>query len=55
MVCQQLSKPGTCKVGAIAHPSFLKESDVSGVDGESSQTPPSQKEIPEIGIQKVLK
>jgi hypothetical protein len=35
MVCQQLSKPGTCKVGAIAHPSFLKESDVSGVDGES--------------------
>jgi hypothetical protein len=49
MVCQQLSKPGTCKVGAIAHPSFLKESDVSGVDGES-QTP---QKIPVKSIQKV--
>ncbi|KAK2678876.1 Dienelactone hydrolase [Fusarium oxysporum f. sp. vasinfectum] len=27
-VCQQLSADGICKVGAIAHPSFLKESDV---------------------------
>jgi hypothetical protein len=35
MVCRQLSRRGICKVGAIAHPSFLKESDVSGVDGES--------------------
>ncbi|OJJ70149.1 hypothetical protein ASPBRDRAFT_129961, partial [Aspergillus brasiliensis CBS 101740] len=27
-VCQQLSAEGICKVGAIAHPSFLKESDI---------------------------
>ncbi|KAF5974933.1 dienelactone hydrolase [Fusarium coicis] len=33
-VCQQLSADGICKVGAIAHPSFLKESDVFYVQGE---------------------
>ncbi|RAQ59960.1 dienelactone hydrolase [Aspergillus flavus] len=27
-VCQQLSAEGICKAGAIAHPSFLKESDI---------------------------
>ncbi|KAJ1334954.1 dienelactone hydrolase family protein [Microdochium nivale] len=31
-VCKQLSPAGICKVGAVAHPSFLKESDVFGVD-----------------------
>ncbi|KAF5552225.1 dienelactone hydrolase [Fusarium napiforme] len=33
-VCQQLSADGICKVGAIAHPSFLKESDVFYAQGE---------------------
>ncbi|TIA47529.1 dienelactone hydrolase [Aureobasidium pullulans] len=32
IVCQQLSKDGICKAGAIAHPSFMKESHVFGVD-----------------------
>ncbi|KAJ3537006.1 hypothetical protein NM208_g6484 [Fusarium decemcellulare] len=31
-VCQQLSAEGICGVGAIAHPSFLKESDVFKVN-----------------------
>lgn len=31
-VCKQLSKSGICKVGAIAHPSFMNESHVFGVD-----------------------
>ncbi|RDW79350.1 hypothetical protein BP6252_03988 [Coleophoma cylindrospora] len=31
-VCQQLSTEGICKVGAIAHPSFLKESDIFKVN-----------------------
>lgn len=39
-VCKQLSPAGICKVGAVAHPSFLKESDVFGVDGESSNPNP---------------
>ncbi|KAI6370829.1 hypothetical protein MCOR25_004119 [Pyricularia grisea] len=30
-VARQLSVEGICKVGAVAHPSFLKESDVFGV------------------------
>ncbi|THX83462.1 dienelactone hydrolase [Aureobasidium pullulans] len=34
IVCQQLSKDGVCKAGAIAHPSFMKESHVFGVDGD---------------------
>jgi dienelactone hydrolase len=33
-VCHQLSTHGICKVGAIAHPSFLKESHVEAVQGE---------------------
>lgn len=33
IVCQQLSKDGICKVGAIAHPSFMNESHVSAVEG----------------------
>ncbi|CAD0111444.1 unnamed protein product, partial [Aureobasidium uvarum] len=32
IVCQQLSRDGVCKVGAMAHPSFMNESHVSGVD-----------------------
>ncbi|EUC28987.1 hypothetical protein COCCADRAFT_107727 [Bipolaris zeicola 26-R-13] len=32
IVCQQLSKDGICKVGAIAHPSFMNESHVSAVE-----------------------
>lgn len=32
-VCKQLSESGICKVGAIAHPSFMNESHVLGVDG----------------------
>ncbi|KIV94431.1 hypothetical protein PV10_02198 [Exophiala mesophila] len=31
-VCGQLSKGGICKVGAIAHPSFMSESHLYGVD-----------------------
>ncbi|KAH7028446.1 dienelactone hydrolase [Macrophomina phaseolina] len=31
-VCSQLSKAGICKVGAIAHPSFMNESHVFGVN-----------------------
>ncbi|KAH8699323.1 dienelactone hydrolase [Phaeosphaeriaceae sp. PMI808] len=31
-VCTQLSNTGICKVGAVAHPSFIKESHVSGVN-----------------------
>lgn len=36
IVCQQLSKDGICKVGAMAHPSFMNESHVSGVEGNRS-------------------
>ncbi|PVH99976.1 dienelactone hydrolase [Periconia macrospinosa] len=31
-VCAQLSKTGLCRVGAIAHPSFMKESHVTGLN-----------------------
>ncbi|GKZ16494.1 hypothetical protein AbraIFM66951_000278 [Aspergillus brasiliensis] len=31
-VCTQLSKEGFCKAGAIAHPSFMNESHVFGID-----------------------
>ncbi|EXJ83634.1 hypothetical protein A1O1_07258 [Capronia coronata CBS 617.96] len=31
-VCSQLSKTGICKVGAVAHPSFMMESHVSGIE-----------------------
>ncbi|KAI4718767.1 dienelactone hydrolase [Aureobasidium sp. EXF-10727] len=31
IVCQQLATKGICKVGAMAHPSFMNESHVSGV------------------------
>ncbi|KAJ5743423.1 hypothetical protein N7533_010525 [Penicillium manginii] len=31
-VCGQLSKDGFCKAGAIAHPSFMNESHVIGID-----------------------
>jgi hypothetical protein len=34
-VCKQLSEDGICKVGAMAHPSFMNESHVSGVEGKS--------------------
>ncbi|KAH7399178.1 dienelactone hydrolase [Phaeosphaeria sp. MPI-PUGE-AT-0046c] len=30
-VCKQLSSSGICKAGAIAHPSFMNESHVSGI------------------------
>lgn len=33
IVCQQLFKDGICKVGAMAHPSFMNESHVSAVEG----------------------
>lgn len=33
-ICQQLSKDGICKVGAMAHPSFMSESHVSVVEGK---------------------
>ncbi|GKZ49915.1 hypothetical protein AbraIFM66951_002624 [Aspergillus brasiliensis] len=32
-VCQQLSAEGICKAGAIAHPSFLEESDIFKMKG----------------------
>ncbi|KAI5270051.1 dienelactone hydrolase [Aureobasidium subglaciale] len=31
-VCQQLSDDGICNVGAMAHPSFMNESHISGVE-----------------------
>jgi hypothetical protein len=34
IVCQQLSRSGICSVGAMAHPSFMNESHVSGVASE---------------------
>jgi hypothetical protein len=34
IVCQQLTKNGICSVGAMAHPSFMNESHVSGVAGK---------------------
>jgi hypothetical protein len=34
IVCQQLSKNGICSVGAMAHPSFMNESHISGVAGK---------------------
>lgn len=33
-VCRQLSAQGICKAGAVAHPSFLKESDIFRVEGQ---------------------
>lgn len=36
-VARQLSAEGICKVGAVAHPSFLNESDVFGVNGQSDR------------------
>lgn len=38
-VCHQLSTQGICKVGAVAHPSFLKESHVEAVQGEFAKPP----------------
>lgn len=38
IVCQHLSKVGVCKVGAMAHPSFMNESHVSAVEGISKQS-----------------
>lgn len=38
-VCRQLSIQGTCRVGVVAHPSFLKETHVKGVQGECPKSP----------------
>ncbi|CAD0092405.1 unnamed protein product [Aureobasidium mustum] len=44
-VCGQLSERGVCKVGAIAHPSFLSEGHVAGVQAPLYIVAPSDDEL----------
>ncbi|KXJ88812.1 dienelactone hydrolase [Microdochium bolleyi] len=47
-VCQQLSEQGYCKVGAIAHPSFVNESHVDKVNEPLFLSVPSQDKLFEV-------
>ncbi|KAI4739642.1 hypothetical protein E4T50_09920 [Aureobasidium sp. EXF-12298] len=44
-VCHQLSTQGICEVGAIAHPSFLKESHVETVQAPLYIVAPADDEL----------
>ncbi|KAH0199009.1 alpha/beta-hydrolase, partial [Aureobasidium melanogenum] len=44
-VCHQLSTQGICKVGAVAHPSFLKESHVEAVQAPLYIVAPADDEL----------
>ncbi|KAG9943731.1 alpha/beta-hydrolase, partial [Aureobasidium melanogenum] len=44
-VCRQLSIQGTCRVGVVAHPSFLKETHVKGVQAPLYIVAPADDEL----------